>query len=362
MSITPAYLGVEQSICGKRWEAVETDERSGLALSQRYSLPEVVGRLLVSRGVGIDQADDFLNPQMRRLLPNPSALMDMDVAANRLADAIQQSQKVAVFGDYDVDGATSSALLKRFWRAAGSDLNIYIPDRLTEGYGPNIPALQKMKDQGIQLVVTVDCGIVAFEALEAACNAGIEVIVVDHHQAEPRLPEALAVVNPNRLDDTSAQTHLAAVGVTFLLVVALNRELRLRGWYQNRPEPNLMQWLDLVAFGTVCDVVSLTGLNRALVKQGLKIMGSRGNAGLRALADVANINEPPAAYHAGFLFGPRVNAGGRVGEAWLGAALLSTEDSQRADELAQRLDGYNDERRSIEADCLQSAIEIIESQ
>ena len=152
MSITPAYLGVEQSICGKRWEAVETDERSGLALSQRYSLPEVVGRLLVSRGVGIDQADDFLNPQMRRLLPNPSALMDMDVAANRLADAIQQSQKVAVFGDYDVDGATSSALLKRFWRAAGSDLNIYIPDRLTEGYGPNIPALQKMKDQGIQLV------------------------------------------------------------------------------------------------------------------------------------------------------------------------------------------------------------------
>ncbi len=361
MSAGPAYLGVDQSIGGKRWEAVDSDERSGLALSQRHGLPEIVGRLLAARGVGVDQVDDFLDPQIRRLLPNPSSLVDMDLAAKRLADAIQKGQKVAVFGDYDVDGATSSAVLKRFWRAVGRDLDVYIPDRLTEGYGPNLPALQRMKKQGIELVITVDCGIVAFEALAGARKAGIEVVVVDHHQAEPRLPDAVAIVNPNRLDDTSSEGHLAAVGVTFLLVVALNRVLRQRGWYNCRVEPNLLQWLDLVALGTVCDVVSLTGVNRALVKQGLKVMGARRNAGLRALADIVHLTEQPAAYHAGFMLGPRVNAGGRVGESWLGAALLSTDDEGKAVELAKRLDVYNQERRSIEAVCLQSATDIVEN-
>ena len=361
MSAGPAYLGVEQSIGGKRWEAVDSDERSGLVLAQRYGFPEIVGRLLAARGVGVDQVDDFLDPQIRRLLPNPSSLMDMDLAANCLADAIQKGQKVAVFGDYDVDGATSSALLKRFWRAIGRDLNIYIPDRLTEGYGPNFPAMQRMKEQGIELVITVDCGIVAFETLAGARKAGIDVVVVDHHQAEPRLPDAVAVVNPNRLDDTSSEGHLAAVGVTFLLVVALNRVLRQRGWYNDSAEPDLLQWLDLVALGTVCDVVSLTGVNRALVKQGLKVMGARRNAGLRALADMVHLTEEPAAHHAGFILGPRVNAGGRVGESWLGAALLSTDDEGKAVEIAQRLDVYNQERRSIEAACLQSAIDIVGS-
>ena len=361
MSYGPAYLGVEQSIGGKRWEVVDSDERSGLVLAQRYGLPEIVGRLLAARGVGADQVDDFLDPQIRRLLPNPSSLMDMDLAANCLADAIQKGQKVAVFGDYDVDGATSSALLKRFWRAVGRDLDIYIPDRLTEGYGPNLPAMQRMKEQGIELVITVDCGIVAFETLAGARKAGIDVVVVDHHQAEPRLPDAVAVVNPNRLDDTSSEGHLAAVGVTFLLVVALNRVLRQRGWYNDRAEPDLLQWLDLVALGTVCDVVSLTGVNRALVKQGLKVMGARRNAGLRALADIVHLTEQPAAHHAGFILGPRVNAGGRVGESWLGAALLSTDDEGKAVEIAQRLDVYNQERRSIEAACLQSAIDIVGS-
>jgi len=361
MSAGPAYLGVEQSIGGKRWEAVESDERSGLALAQRHGLPEIIGRLLAARGVGVDHVDDFLDPQIRRLLPDPSSLMDMDLAAKRLADTIQKGQKVAVFGDYDVDGATSSALLKRFWRAVGRDLDIYIPDRLSEGYGPNLPALKRMKEQGIELVITVDCGIVAFDALSGARKAGIEVIVVDHHQAEPRLPDAAAVVNPNRLDDTSTVGHLAAVGVTFLLLVALNRVLRQRGWYSCCAEPNLLQWLDLVALGTVCDVVSLTGVNRALVKQGLKVMSARKNVGLRALADIVHLTEQPAAYHVGFMLGPRVNAGGRVGESWLGAALLSTDDEGKAIEIAKRLDIYNQERRSIEAACLQSATDIIES-
>ncbi|HAT36390.1 MAG TPA: single-stranded-DNA-specific exonuclease RecJ, partial [Rhodospirillaceae bacterium] len=269
MSLASAYLGVERSFSGKRWEAAETDERLGLALAQRFGLPEIVGRILAARGVDETEVEGFLSPQLRRLLPDPSSFLDMDLAANRLADAIVSDEKIAVFGDYDVDGATSSALLKRFCRAAGAEVEIYIPDRMAEGYGPNLPALLKLKEDGASVVITVDCGIVAFEAIEGAGEAGLDVIVVDHHQAEPQLPAAVAVVNPNRLDDDNPNKHLAAVGVTFLLVVALNRVLRARGWYENgREEPDLLQWLDLVALGTVCDVVQLTGVNRALVTQG----------------------------------------------------------------------------------------------
>lgn len=361
MSSAPAYLGVEASFSGKRWEAAETDERLGLALAQRHGLPEIVGRVLAARGIGADEVEDFLNPQLRRLLPDPSGFLDMDAAAERLADAICNGEKIAVFGDYDVDGATSSAVLKRFCRAAGAEIEIYIPDRMAEGYGPNLAALEKLKQEGAAVVITVDCGIVAFEALEGARAAGLEVIVVDHHQAEPQLPAAVAVVNPNRLDDPSPDKHLAAVGVTFLLVVALNRVLRGRGWYgEGREEPDLLQWLDLVALGTICDVVQLKGVNRALVTQGLKVMAARRNVGLTALSDVARLTEPPAAYHAGFLLGPRVNAGGRVGESWLGASLLTTEDPNQAADWAQRLDGYNQERRAIEATCLEAAIEAVE--
>ncbi|MBL22801.1 MAG: single-stranded-DNA-specific exonuclease RecJ [Rhodospirillaceae bacterium] len=363
MSLASAYLGVERSFSGKRWEAAETDERLGLALAQRFGLPEIVGRILAARGVDETEVEGFLSPQLRRLLPDPSSFLDMDLAANRLADAIVSDEKIAVFGDYDVDGATSSALLKRFCRAAGAEVEIYIPDRMAEGYGPNLPALLKLKEDGASVVITVDCGIVAFEAIEGAGEAGLDVIVVDHHQAEPQLPAAVAVVNPNRLDDDNPNKHLAAVGVTFLLVVALNRVLRARGWYENgREEPDLLQWLDLVALGTVCDVVQLTGVNRALVTQGLKVMAARGNVGLTALADVARLSEPPAAYHAGFLLGPRVNAGGRVGEAWLGAALLTTDNRNEAEEWAKRLDGYNQERRAIEADCLEAAIAFVEAE
>jgi single-stranded-DNA-specific exonuclease len=264
---------------------------------------------------------------------------------------------IGIFGDYDVDGATSSALLTRFFAAAGGRSATYIPDRLKEGYGPNIKALLKLQDEGATVVVTVDCGTSAHEPLTAAADAGLDVIVVDHHEAEAKLPPATAVINPNRLDDDSGQGQLAAVGVAFLLVVAVNRTLRDAGWYRDRPEPDPTQWLDLVALGTVCDVVPLTGLNRALVTQGLKVMAARNNTGLRALSDVAGLKEPPGTYHAGFLLGPRINAGGRIGESDLGSRLLGTDDIGEAADIAHRLDELNRERRTIEAAVLDAAMD-----
>ncbi|MGH6618885.1 MAG: single-stranded-DNA-specific exonuclease RecJ, partial [Alphaproteobacteria bacterium] len=324
-------------------------------------MPEIIGRLMAARGIALDGVDDFLRPALRNQLPDPSRLKDMDAAASRLADAVRSGETIGVFGDYDVDGATSSALLKRFFEAVGATVEIYIPDRIVEGYGPNLAGLQRLQRNGAGVVVTVDCGITAFEPLADAAKGGLEVIVVDHHVAEPRLPAARAVVNPNRLDDDSGQGQLAAVGVAFLLVVAVNRVLRGAGWYAARPEPDLLQWLDLVALGTVCDVVPLTGVNRALVAQGLKVMARRGNHGIAALADVAGATEAPDAYHAGFIIGPRVNAGGRVGECWLGATLLSTPDSAEARGYAEKLDRYNQERREIEAACLEAAIDQVEN-
>lgn len=357
------FLGVECSLTGKRWEERLGDSRQGLALAQRLDLPEIVGRVLAARGVEPEDAEAFLNPTLRDCLPDPSVFMDMDRAAQRLQQAVEGGEKLAVFGDYDVDGATASAVLSRFFGAIGVELEIYIPDRLAEGYGPNAPALKRLRAQGVELVITVDCGITAFEALGEAAEAGLEIIVVDHHAAEPRLPAAVAVVNPNRLDDTSGQGQLAAVGVAFLLVVATNRALRDAGWYrrQNRAEPDLRQWLDLVALGTVCDVVPLTGINRALVTQGLKVMAARGNAGLAALSDVSRIDEKPGTYHAGFLLGPRVNAGGRVGEAPLGARLLTCDDPGAAVAMAAQLDNYNAARKEIELLVLDQAIRQVES-
>jgi single-stranded-DNA-specific exonuclease len=358
------FLGVERSLTGKRWEERLGDGRQALALAQQLGLPEIVGRVLAARGVAAEEAGRFLNPTLRDYLPDPSTLQDMDRAAARLTRAIESGEKIAVFGDYDVDGATSAAVLARFFAGLGVVLEIYIPDRLAEGYGPNAPALKRLKAQGVDIVITVDCGITAYDALGEAAEAGLEVIVVDHHAAEPRLPEATAVVNPNRLDDTSGHGQLAAVGVAFLLVVALNRALRAAGWYEknNRSAPDLMGLLDLVALGTVCDVVPLTGLNRALVAQGLKVMAARRNAGLVALSDVARIDDKPGTYHAGFLLGPRVNAGGRVGEAPLGARLLTCDDAAEAAAIAARLDGYNAERREIELQVLDQAIRLVEEQ
>ncbi|MDD9879159.1 MAG: single-stranded-DNA-specific exonuclease RecJ [Magnetovibrio sp.] len=352
-----AFLGVAESAEGKRWILRDTDERLALTLTQRLEVPEAVGRVMAARGVGLDGAEAFLAPTLRDLLPDPSRLTDMDTAAERIAVAIMQGEGIAVFGDYDVDGATSSALIRRFVEAVEGRCRVYIPDRLREGYGPNAPALLELGREGASVIITVDCGTVAFEPLGVARDAGLDVVVVDHHVAESHLPPAAAVVNPNRLDDQSGQGQMAAVGVAFLLVVAVNRALREAGWFKSRPEPDLTQWLDLVALGTVCDVVPLTGVNRALVTQGLKVLGRRRNPGLRALADVAGVAEAPGAYHLGFVLGPRVNAGGRVGAADLGTRLLSTADAGEAEDLARRLDGFNRERQEIEKRVLDAALD-----
>ncbi len=355
------WLDGSLSVTGRRWLAQPCDERMALAVAQSHGLPELAARILVGRGIGLDTVEAHMAPTLRGFLPDPSALLDMDMAAGRIAKAIMTGERIALFADYDVDGATSSALLLRFLRAVGSDALLYVPDRILEGYGPNAAAFGILAGQGARLVITLDCGITAHEPLAAARDAGLEVIVIDHHLADIQLPEALAVINPNRQDESRTLGHLAAVGVTFLSLVAINRALRAAGWYAGRAEPDLRQWLDLVALGTVADVVPLTGLNRAFVTQGIKVMAQRRNKGLAALADVAKISESPSSYHLGFVFGPRVNAGGRVGKADCGARLLSTDDPAEAVQLAALLDGHNAERKTIEAATLDAALAQVES-
>jgi len=351
-------LGVEASVTGRAWQRRPAEYRIIQAIAQQHDLPEIVARVVVGRGIDLAQSQEFLHPTLREALPDPSHFKDMDKACTRVVEAIQKGQRVAVFGDYDVDGATSSAVLKRFFTAVSQELIIYIPDRIKEGYGPTAKALLDLKARGIDLVITVDCGIVSFEPLKVAKEAGLEVIVVDHHQAEARLPDAAAVVNPNRIDEEVGYGQLAAVGVTFIFLVGINRLLRQLGWYQAQGirEPKLMDLLDLVALGTICDVVPLVGINRALVAQGLKVMAGRGNAGIRALGDVAGMTEEPGTYHAGFLIGPRVNAGGRVGRAEVGAAILSTDDVHEAADLAAELHHFNAERQAIEHMVLEGAM------
>jgi len=356
------FLGVERSATGRRWRTRLDDDRMALGMAQRHGLPEIVARVLAARCLDEMAVPAFLDPRLRDQLPDPGHLKDMDIAAERVAAAVERGETIAVFGDYDVDGATSSALLHRFLAGAGGKVRVYIPDRQREGYGPNAPALLRLKEEGAAVVVTVDCGITAHAPLQAAADAGLEVVVVDHHVAEPKLPPALAVVNPNRLDETSPHRQLAAVGVAFLLAVAVNRVLRARNWYATRPEPSLVDLLDLVALGTVCDVVPLTGLNRVFVCQGLKVLRARRNIGLVALAEVARVVQANSCYHLGFVLGPRVNAGGRVGEASLGTRLLTTEDPEEARAIAAQLDGYNRERQALEATVLEAAMKQVEAQ
>lgn len=363
VSVFATCLGVEQSLNGREWQSAVVDDQHVGSLSRTLTLPDAVARILAGRGFTPETAAPFLNPRLRDLMPDPSSLAGMEDAVKRLVDAINNDQMVAVFGDYDVDGATSSALLMRFFRALGINVESYIPDRVKEGYGPNTAALLELRREGASVVITVDCGITAFEPLAAAADAGLDVVVVDHHKAEERLPVAAAIVNPNRLDDTSGQGHLAAVGVTFLFIVAVNRALRDANWYAQRgiPEPDLRQWLDIVALGTVCDVVPLVGLNRAYVKQGLSVLAKSRNAGLNALAQVGGLKEKPRSFHLGYILGPRVNAGGRVGEAPLGTRLLSSDDPDEASILAMRLNEYNADRKEIEAAVLVDAIEQAET-
>ena len=358
-----ALLNVDRSFGGKRWRPRLNDERAALAIAQHLGVPDVLGRVLAARGVGIDEAEAFLDPKLRDLLPDPSHLLDMDKAVARIVGAINGGEKIGVFADYDVDGACSASLLVRFFAALGRDLLVYVPDRIAEGYGPNTPALLKLKEQGVSLVLTVDCGTTAFSPLKDAADAGLDVVVIDHHVAEPMLPDAVAVVNPNRLDETSPVGQLCAAGMVFMLIIAVNRALRDAFWYgEGHGEPDLMKMLDLVALATVADVVPLTGVNRALVRQGLAVMARRENPGIAALADISRLDELPEAWHLGFMLGPRVNAGGRVGEAGLGVKLLTTNDKDEATGIAMRLDQYNSERREIEAAVLNAAMAQAERQ
>ena len=356
--MTPVF-NVTTSILGQPWRW-----RGGImpggGLDGRGD-DELLHHLFRARGASPADFARLKTPTLRDWLPDPSIFCDMETAATRLADALDRGETIVVFGDYDVDGATSAAVLIRYLRSVGATVGHYIPDRLLEGYGPSGDALVALKHAGADLVVTVDCGTQGFEALAAARDAGLDVIVVDHHKAATALPLALALVNPNRLDegaDAAAHGHLAAVGVTFLLAVALNRTLRGRGRFETRPEPKLTELLDLVALGTVADVVPLTGLNRAFVTQGLKVMRSRRNVGLTALIDVAGLSKPPGARDLGFALGPRVNAGGRVGKSDLGVRLLTSDDPAEAMALAQELDRLNIDRRSIEAEVTEAALAI----
>jgi single-stranded-DNA-specific exonuclease len=354
-----AFLGVIQSVRGYVWrERLQANARPMAdAIAQRHGLPEILGRILAARGVGLDEVETVLDPSIKALMPDPSTLVGMDDAAARLADAIQQRQPVAVFGDYDVDGACSSALMKRFLDQHGVPSRIYIPDRIFEGYGPNPAAIETLVKEGARLIVTVDCGTTSFGPLEVARDLKADVLVIDHHQADETLPAAVAVVNPNRQDCLSGLGHLCAAGVVFMVLVATQRALRHRGHYTDSVAPlALLELLDLVALATVADVVPLQGLNRAFVTQGLKVMRRRNNTGLKALFDVAGLDTAPKPYHLGFILGPRINAGGRIGDAALGARLLATDDEVEAAKIAALLEKLNRERKSIETQMLEEAM------
>lgn len=355
-------LNNEKSLGGNCWKISACDERLVEAISQRFQLPYLVSKIINLRGIGLNDVQNFIDPKLQTLLPDPFCMKGMEAAALRIAQAIVNKQKVAIIGDYDVDGATSSSVLRLFLESVGIEPVIHIPDR-EEGYGPSKMAIDKFLALGINLVVTVDCGTTAFDTFDYAAQNNLEVIVLDHHEAEVRLPKVLSLVNPKRLDDDSIGylKYMAAVGVVFVTIVAINRELRKQNFYnETQPEPNLMQWLDLVALGTVCDVVPLKGLNRAFVRQGLKVMARRGNLGLKSLIDKSNITEAPSAFHLGYVLGPRINACGRVGDAALGNRLLCMKDENQAQLLADKLGEFNEQRKDIEAYVLLKAIEMLE--
>ncbi len=353
----------DKSLGGNLWKVSSVDERAAELMVQKCNLPYIIARILTLRGIGADEVSVYLEPKIQGLMPNPSVLKDVEKAAKRIAEAIVNKQKIAIIGDYDVDGATSSAVLRLFLEAVGIVPDVHIPER-DEGYGPSIRAVDEFKAKGAELLITTDCGTTAFEPLEYATSQGMDVIVIDHHEAEVKLPQVYAVVNPKRLDEVDDFPYLkymSAVGVVFMVVVAINRELRERKFYTSEmSEPNLMQWLDLVALGTVCDVVPLKGLNRAYVRQGLKIMANSQNTGLKVLLEKAGLSSAPTAFHLGFVLGPRINAGGRVGASDISHRLLCCSKEYEAQLLADKLNEYNVQRKDIENYVLLQAIEILE--
>lgn len=354
------FLNVANSAKGFAWrDRLDEQKRQlGLALSQIAGLPEILGRVIAARGATLDDVESWLNPTLKDQMPDPSTLQDMDKGATRLAEAITKGEKIAIFGDYDVDGAVSSALLKNFLAAHDLGAEIYIPDRIFEGYGPNPAAINQLIDNGAELIVTVDCGTVSHDSLAEATKRQVDCLIVDHHLAGEHLPEVKAVINPNRQDDLSGLGHLCAGGVVFMLLVATKRHLAASGYYKKSglTPPDLMASLDLVALATICDVVPLKGLNRAFVVKGLQVMHRRQNPGLRALADAAGLTTAPTPYHLGFLLGPRINAGGRIGSSELGARLLSETDDQAANKTAALLDKLNAERKEMEKQTLDEAV------
>ncbi|HJD56093.1 MAG TPA: single-stranded-DNA-specific exonuclease RecJ [Rickettsia endosymbiont of Pyrocoelia pectoralis] len=346
------------SVSGKNWQPRLINEEIVAELCRSFKISDLLARMVSTRVGSVEHAQDFLLPKIKHLLPDPFHLIDMQQAVDRTVKAILDKQKICIFADYDVDGATSSALLKNVFKDLGIICNIYVPDRIAEGYGPTPFAMQKIKDNGTELLITVDCGAMAHEALKYAKEVGLDVIVIDHHIATEILPDAVAIVNPNRVDEQSEYKYLAAVGVAFLFATAILAALKKQNYFKDILPPNLMKYLDLVALGTVCDMVKLTGLNRAFVSSGLKIMQQRHNIGIKTLYDIAGLNEMPKCYHLGFILGPRINAGGRVGKASLGANLLSTDCSIIASKLAEELEKYNNERKVIEMLMIEEATEI----
>ena len=350
------------SLSQHRWICQQTNESQAELLVQKLGLPYAVCRIMAARGVNDETAQNFIEPKLQNLMPDPSCLKDMDKLTAFLADVIEQGQDVGIIGDYDVDGATSSAILKMFLELFGVKVFVHIPER-DEGYGPSKKAFDEFEAMGVKNVLTTDCGTTAFEVLDEAQERGFKIAVIDHHEAESRLPKVLAVVNPKRIDEENGYPYLkylAAVGVVFLVLVSVNRELRNRGFYEKHQAPDLKNFLDLVALGTVCDVVPLVGLNRAYVKQGLKIISNRTNLGLTTLIDNSGINQRPNVYHLGYVLGPRINAGGRVGDSSIGNKLLCTKSPSEALDLTQKLNGFNVERKDIEAHVLSEALEQLE--
>ncbi|MHB8527962.1 MAG: single-stranded-DNA-specific exonuclease RecJ [Caulobacteraceae bacterium] len=355
------FLGVARSLSGRRWR--ERPAASDLTRDHqaRLGLSEPLARALASRGVAIEDGEDFLRPTLKALFPDPSTFADMDTAAAVLVDALEARSRVVVFADYDVDGAASAAQIVRWFRAMGLEIQVYVPDRMTEGYGPSGVAFRRLRSEGADLIVTVDCGAAAQDALAQAAEIGLPVVVIDHHLMRGTPPAVRALVNPNRPDCPSGQGMLAAAGVSFVLLAALNREARRRGHFERRAEPDLRQWLDLAAIGAICDVTELTGFNRALASQGLKVMSAWKNPGLAALMAVAGAHGRPAGvFEAGFILGPRINAGGRIGRSDLGARLLATDDPEEAADLARQLDSLNAERKEVERRIVLAAVEEIE--
>lgn len=356
------HLSENLSLGGNVWKVVEADENLSLRIAQTYQISPQIARILVARGVAFDEVESFLVPKLQKLMPDPYVLKDMQKASERIAKAVENRERIAIIGDYDVDGATSTSELTRFFRHNGIDPLIHIPSR-EEGYGPSDLAFAEFKQNNVKLVITIDCGTTAFDVLNRATTDGFEIIIIDHHEAEAVLPHVYAVVNPKRLDEDNPYKYLeymSAVGVGFMTLVAVNRLLRQNGFYKDRIEPDLLQMLDLVALGTVCDVVPLRGLNRAYVKQGLKVMAMQQNVGLKNLMAVLELKEAPQAYHLGFVLGPRINACGRVGDATLGSKLLCSENEVEARMLAEKFNQFNIERKEIENYVLLQAIEQVE--